>query len=87
MSAQNSDAQDVDAATAAETKRFSERLWWILRAAWAHSQGDMPWRAHPPTSEDEAWCEQVIQAVRTKRARPPHPDPDIEQVLVDAMPT
>ena len=85
--AQDSDSEPVYAESAATVKQTADRLLWILRAAQAHSQGDMPWRAKPPTKEDEAWCEQLIEAVLAKRARPPHPDPDIEQVLLDALPT
>ena len=77
----------LDEAEAAESKALADRLWWIIRVAGAHSQGDMPWRASPPTPQDEQWCEEVIQAVRGKRARPSHPDPDIEQMLLDALPT
>jgi len=84
---QGTDSGPCDAAEAAQAKHLAERLWWVFRAAAAHSQGDMPWRAHPPTEEDAAWCEQLIEAVRAKRARPPHPDPDIEQALLDALPS
>jgi hypothetical protein len=63
------------------------RLCWILRAALAHSQGSMPWRAKAPTEGDSMWVDQVCHAVRDKRARPPHPDADIEQMLMDALPS
>ena len=77
----------VDEAAANEARQFAERLWWIFRVALAHSQAMMPWRAHPPTKEDEAWCDAIIEAVRQRRARPTHPNADIEQVLLDAFPT
>ncbi|HET9643036.1 MAG TPA: hypothetical protein VFP68_06700 [Burkholderiaceae bacterium] len=70
-----------------EQRLRSDRLMWILRAAYAHAEGCMPWRAKPPTGADAVWCDQVCYAVRDKRARPEHPDPDIEQLLLNAFPT
>lgn len=70
-----------------EEQRKGKRLWWILRVAAAHAAGLMPWRAGYPSDEELAWADAVAEAVRQKRARPPHPDPEIEQLLVDALPT
>lgn len=56
-----------------------------MRAAQAHSQQIMPWRAGYKVDSDLAWCDEVCQAVKNKVGRPPHPDPDIEQALQDAL--
>ncbi|WP_042591485.1 hypothetical protein [Ralstonia solanacearum] len=70
-----------------EEERRAKRLWWICAVAVAHANGRTPWRADYPSEEDLAWADEVGEAVLKKRARPPHPDPEIEQLLVDALST
>lgn len=70
-----------------EEERQGKRLLWIFRVAIAHANGCTPWRAGYPSEEDLAWADQVGEAAIKKRARPPHPDPEIEQLLVEALPT
>ncbi|MHA6896373.1 hypothetical protein ACQUJT_20170 [Ralstonia pseudosolanacearum] len=81
------DAPPSGAPATEEEERDAKRLLWIFRAAAAHASGAMPWRAGYPSEEDLAWVNEVCEAVRQKRARPRHPDPAIEQLLVDALPT
>ena len=76
-----------DSPLTAQGLEYVERIKWVLAAALAHSQGSMPWRARAPTPADSQWVKQVCSAVQNKVARPPHPDSDIEQILLDALPT
>lgn len=80
-------ASDQAAATDPAVVLYAERLRYALMAAAAHREGSMPWRAGYKTEEDVEWCTQVAHAVRDKRARPVHPDGDIEQALLDAFGT
>jgi len=61
------------------------RVFWVLKAAHAHAQGVMPWAKDPPTREDAVWVRALTLAVRGKQARPGHPDPALEQWLIEAF--
>ena len=79
--------QDPTATLDPEVEALAKRIDWILRAAYAHSQGMMPWRAGASCDEDSLWVDEVCLAVRHQKARPTHPDSDIEQLLLNALPT
>ncbi|MGC5887796.1 hypothetical protein [Ralstonia pseudosolanacearum] len=81
------DAPPTGAPATEEEARQGKRLLWICAVAVAHANGCTPWRADYPSEEDLAWATEVGEAVLQKRARPPHPDPEIEQLLSDALPT
>ena len=70
-----------------EEERQGRRWLWICAVAVAHANSSMPWRAAYPSEDDLAWADQVGEAVIKKRARPQRPDPEIEQLLSDALPT
>ena len=70
-----------------EALLFAQRLRYALMAALAHRKSLMPWRPGYKTEEDVDWCTQVAHAVRDKKARPTHPDSDIEQALLDGFDT
>lgn len=78
---------DTAAITDPSAMLFAERLRYAVMAAAAHSEGVMPWRPGYKTEEDCEWCTQVAHAVRDRRARPTHPDSEIEQALLDAFGT
>lgn len=70
-----------------EEMLFAKRLMYAIKAALAHSQGSMPFRANYPTQADVDWCDEVCKAVRDNRARPTHPDSNIEEALQNALAT
>lgn len=80
----NEDRAEIDDP---EVRIFAERLRYAVMAAQAHRDGVMPWRAGYKAEEDFEWCTQVAKAVREKRARPEHPNSDIEQALLNAFGT
>lgn len=68
---------------------LADRTMWAVAIAHYHAQQVVPFLdiyGGPRTPEDEEWGEEVRQAAAYKRARPVHPEPDIEDVL-NQMPT
>jgi len=82
---QSLDAPPDGKERSAEVIMLADRLAYAMRAADAHGRQMMPWRAGYKIEEDCVWCTEVCAAVTNKRARPVHPDPDIEEVLQNAF--
>jgi hypothetical protein len=84
MRAKRKIAQDLENTDPA-VRLMAWRLEYALNAALAHANNLVAWRAVPQGRElprgDRDWCTTVCESTINKRARPPHPDSDIEEFL------
>ena len=79
--------EQVRGEASTEDAKVAKRLLGLWQRAQIHSRGDGTQifrQADDP--QDEQWLDAVVDAIRSKRGRPAHPDPEIEEFLAWQFP-